>query len=105
MRQLNCRASFLHKYSTIISKKQSLPFVFVIISAFILVVIPFVHGIICFIDLYYNYMEYTFPDIFFGGIYPIYVGVQIVFAVLFSLLGLARHPKASAPSEVPEIQE
>ncbi len=87
------------------SYKPILPFAFVIISAIILVVIPFIHGIICFIDLFYNYMEYAFPDIFFGEIYPIYVGVQIVFAVLISLLGLARHPKESAQPEVPEIQE
>ena len=70
-----------------------LPLVFILVSAVILVIIPLVHGVNCFIELYENYLERFFFDIFFFEIYPSYVGIQTVFATLFSLIGLARRPK------------
>lgn len=80
-----------------------LPLVFILVSAVLLVIIPLVHGIIYFMDLYSNYLERFFFDEFFGGIYPSYIGIQTLFATLFSLLGFASRPKKEeAPAEIAE---
>ena len=74
-------------------KYHYLPIVFVIIGGMVTVVIPMVHGIIHFVDLYEEYMESCFGMSFFGGIYPDYITVFSVFAILYSLIGFARNPK------------
>ena len=80
-----------------------LPLIFILVSALLLIIIPIVHAIMCFMDLDAVYMERFFFDEFFIGIYPSYVGVQTVFATLFSLIGLAhRSKKAEKPAEIAE---
>lgn len=74
-------------------KYHYLPIVFVIIGGMVTVVIPMVHGVIHFVDLYEEYMERFFGMSFFGGIYPDYITVFSVFAILYSLIGFARNPK------------
>ena len=44
-------------------------------------------------DLYQDYMERLFVFTFFGEIYGVYLDLHTVFAVLYSLIGFARHPK------------
>jgi len=76
-------------------KYRYLPVVFVIIGSLLVLLIPLVHGVIHYIDLYKDYMERLFFATFFGGIYPIYIGIHSGFAMLYSLIGFARHPKAT----------
>ena len=73
-----------------------LPIVFLIVGGIILVLIPIIHGIICFGELYEYYMERYFAQIFFIGVYPKYVALHTAFATFYSLLGCVRHPKAKA---------
>lgn len=73
-----------------------LPLVFIAASALIVVVAPFVHGVIYYAELYKICEEQYFVYDFFGGIYFIYIGAQFAFATLYSLIGLAPYPKAKA---------
>ncbi|MBE6536265.1 MAG: hypothetical protein E7677_06590 [Ruminococcaceae bacterium] len=77
-------------------KYQYLPVVYVIIGGLILVLIPFIHGVIHYADLYKDYLERYFFYSFFIGIYPTYLSLHMSFSVLYSLIGFARHPKAKA---------
>lgn len=70
-----------------------LPIVYVIIGAVVVFLIPLIHGIIHYVDLYQDYIERIFFSTFFGGIYPVYLEIHTAFSVLYSLLGFARHPR------------
>ena len=70
-----------------------LPIFFVLVGAIVVFLIPLVHGIIHYVDLYQDYMERLFVFTFFGEIYGIYLDLHTAFAVLYSLIGFARHPK------------
>ena len=76
-----------------------LPLIFIIIGGMTTVVVPMVHGVIHFVDLYEMYMERFFGISFFGGIYPDYISIFSAFAVLYSLIGFARNPKKSVDAE------
>ena len=70
-----------------------LPIVFVIIGGMVVFLIPLVHGIVYYVDLYQDFMERLFAPTFFGGIYLVYLSLHNAFATLYSLIGFARHPK------------
>ncbi len=70
-----------------------LPIAFIIVSSFIAVIIPSVHGAIHFVDLYANYIEDTFVESFVSSIYPMYLGIQTLFATVYSIIGFSRMPK------------
>jgi len=72
---------------------RALPLVYVIIGAVVVVLIPLVHAVIHFIDLYSAFSERIFFASFFGGIYPVYLWIHTAFSTLYSLIGFARHPK------------
>ena len=87
-----------------------LPVVFIIIGGIVTVFIPFIHGIIHFADLYEVYLERYFLQSFFGvgGIYGTYISIHNAFAVLYTLIGFARHPKAAPAPEAdpaPALEE
>ena len=82
-----------------------LPVAFIIVGGIALLVVPLTHGIIYFIDLYEKYLEKIFFRSFFGDIYPIYVAVFSAFAILYSLIGFARHPKKAKIAEAAERAE
>ncbi len=70
-----------------------LPIAYIVASAVVLVLVPLIHGVIYFMDLYYVYAESLFFKGFFGGIYSMYISASVVFSVLYSLIGFARFPK------------
>jgi len=77
-----------------------LPAVYVGIGALVTFLIPLIHGIIHYADLYDQYLERMFGQTFFGGIYPIYIWIHVTFTVLYTLIGFARFPRKK-----PEIKE
>lgn len=72
-----------------------LPIVFICIGALILLVLPIVHGLIYFLDLYFNYREHMFLSLFLSEIYPFYIKISFVFSTLYSLIGFAPRAKKS----------
>lgn len=70
-----------------------LPITFIIVSSIIAVLIPLIHGVIHFADLYSKFMESTFVESFVGSVYPMYLGIHILFATVYSLIGFSRMPK------------
>lgn len=70
-----------------------LPIIFIIVSSFIAIIIPSVHGAIHFVDLYANYIEDTFVESFVGSIYPTYLGILTLFASGYSFIGFSKNPK------------
>jgi hypothetical protein len=70
-----------------------LPIVFITVGCLITVIVPSIHGLIYFAELYANYLEKMFVPNFVLLIYPIYAGVHILFASIYSLVGFAPNPK------------
>ena len=78
----------------------ALPIVYVCIGAVAILVIPFIHGLVHYMDLYKYYLEGTFVQSFFGGIYPIYQLIFNVFSLLYTLIGFVRFPKVKTAKAV-----
>ena len=82
-----------------------LPLVYAIIGGIVFVIVPSVHGIIHYFDLYKVYLERLFWLSFLTGIFPVYLGIHTAFSTLYSLIGFARYPKAKAVEAVEEKVE
>ena len=78
---------------TVEGRYKLLPPIYVTVGALLVFLIPLIHGIIHYIDLYDQYLERIFFPSFFGGIYPVYVWLHVAFTVLYTLIGFVRHPK------------
>ena len=72
-----------------------LPIIFIAIGYIIVFLIPLIHGIILFADMYSKYLEEWFLQRF-SSIYLNYVSVHVCFSFLYSILGFARAPKKKA---------
>ncbi len=82
----------------------TLPLVYVIISASILVVIPLVHLLVdymSFISVYGSKMA----DYYYFGYYPIYVGISMLFSSFYSIFGFSKRPKLKEKENTEEKEE
>ena len=75
----------------------ALPIVFIVIGYLIVLVVPLIHGIFIFFDMYEKYLEEWFFQRY-SSVYCDYISVHVVFSFLYSILGFARAPKSKAPS-------
>lgn len=89
---------YMNKYEDISIETSGrccwLSIVFIIVSSFISIIVPSIHGVIHFVDLYANYIENTFIESFVGSVYPMYLGIQILFASVYSLIGFSRYHRS-----------
>lgn len=73
----------------------ALPLILVIVCA-VIKLVAFVVGTCMFARLWELRLEQYFPALYFTGAYPIFLGVQVVFTFLFSLIGFANRDKKDA---------
>ncbi len=78
----------------------ALPLVFIVLSCITAISAPLIHGIILYADLYQDYLEHLFLEIFFVDVFPIYIWGHSMFATLYSLLGFARRSKKEEKEEI-----
>ena len=77
----------------------ALPIVFIIVGYLLVFLIPMIHGVILYSDLYSRYLEKLFGPLF-ALVYSAYIGVHTGFAFLYSLIGFAPRPKAAKVKEI-----
>ena len=80
----------------------ALPIVFIIVGYLLIFLIPVIHGILLYSDLYKNYLENMFGTLF-AGVYADYIGIHTFFAFLYSIIGFAPRPKVKVKN-IAEIE-
>ena len=84
-----------------------LPSIFIAVATVVLVLVPFVEGLIFYVDLYKDYLEENFWDLFFATKYLKYVGIHMVFTIFYTLIAFAPRPNGVVveTKETEEIEE
>ena len=77
---------------------NALPVAFVIVGAVLLILIPLIHGIALYIDMYEDYLERYYLAAMIS-LYARYVAAHSLFAILYSLIGFGPRPKTIPANE------
>ena len=86
-------------------KYRVLPAIFIAGSSIVLLIVPFVDGVLYYVELYKYYLEGEFVSTFFGGVYLGYIAIHTAIAVLYSLIAFAPNPKGRKCVEEAAVEE